>query len=120
MLYRRQGIDRYLRQVPKALREVIGRCEIKVNLGTTDLETAKRKLAIEALKADRLFAEARRILSTLTLARSMRLPVALVGECSIPLRRTSPASIHGSYSAYAGPRVEPRAEGRQGVVAGRV
>lgn len=63
MLYRRQGIYRYRRQVPKELREIIGRREIKISLRTTDLDTAKRRLAVEALKTDRLFTEARRTLT---------------------------------------------------------
>jgi hypothetical protein len=63
LLYRRQGIYRYRRQVPKHLREIIGRREIKISLRTTDLETAKRRLTVEALKTDRLFDEARRTLA---------------------------------------------------------
>ena len=63
LLYRRQGIYRYRRQVPKELREIIGRREIKISLRTTDPETAKRRLAVEALKTDRLFNEARRTLA---------------------------------------------------------
>ena len=63
LLYRRQGIYRFRRFVPKDLREIIGRREIKVSLRTTDLDTAKRRLAVEALKADQLFADARRILA---------------------------------------------------------
>jgi integrase len=63
LLYRRQGIYRFRRFVPKDLREIIGRREIKVSLRTNDLDTAKRRLAIEALKADRLFNEARCVLA---------------------------------------------------------
>jgi integrase len=63
MLYRRQGIYRSRRQVPKALRDIIGHREIKVSLKTTDLDTAKRRLAAEILRTDRLFTEARRILN---------------------------------------------------------
>ena len=63
MLYRRQGIYRYRRQVPKKFREIIGRREIKISLRTTDLEIAKRRLTVEALKTDRLFNEARRTLA---------------------------------------------------------
>lgn len=37
LLYRRQGIYRFRRFVPKELREIIGRREIKVSLRTTDL-----------------------------------------------------------------------------------
>jgi hypothetical protein len=54
---------RFRKFVPKDLREIIGQREIKVSLRTTDLETAKRRLAVEALKADRLFADARRTLA---------------------------------------------------------
>src|SRR4030095_10726617 len=36
---------------------------IKVSLRTTDLETAKRRLALEVIKADRRFEEARRVLA---------------------------------------------------------
>jgi integrase len=63
MLYRRQGIYRSRRQVPKELREIIGVREIKRSLRTTDLETAKRRLAAEVLRTDRLFTDARRLLS---------------------------------------------------------
>jgi|RhiMethySRZTD1v2_1073278.scaffolds.fasta_scaffold48558_2 uncharacterized protein DUF6538 len=63
LLYRRQGIYRYRRQVPKKFREIIGRREIKISLRTTDLEIAKRRLTVEALKTDRLFNEARRTLA---------------------------------------------------------
>jgi integrase len=63
LLYRRKGIYRFRRFVPKDLRDIIGHREIKVSLRTTDLNTAKRRLAEEALKADRLFEDARRILA---------------------------------------------------------
>jgi integrase len=63
LLYRRQGIYRFRKFVPKELREIIGQREIKVSLRTTDLETAKRRLALEVIKADRRFAEARRVLA---------------------------------------------------------
>jgi integrase len=63
LLYRRQGIYRFRRFVPKALREIIGQREIKVSLRTTDLGTAKRRLALEVIKSDRRFEEARRILA---------------------------------------------------------
>jgi Phage integrase SAM-like domain len=63
LLYRRQGIYRFRKFVPKDLREIIGKREIKVSLQTSDLDTAKRRLAVEALKADRLFDEARRVLT---------------------------------------------------------
>jgi integrase len=63
LLYRRQGIYRFRKFVPKDLREIIGQREIKVSLRTTDLETAKRRLALEVIKADRRFAEARRVLA---------------------------------------------------------
>jgi integrase len=63
LLYRRQGIYRFRRFVPKDLREIIGQREIKVSLRTTDLETAKRRLALEVIKSDRRFEEARRILA---------------------------------------------------------
>jgi hypothetical protein len=62
-LYRRQGIYRFRKFVPKDLREIIGQREIKVSLRTSDLETAKRRLALEVIKADRRFEEARRILA---------------------------------------------------------
>src|SRR4029453_12127497 len=41
----------------------IGHREIKRSLRTTDLDTAKRRLAAEILRTDRLFTEARRILA---------------------------------------------------------
>jgi integrase len=63
LLYRRQGIYRFRKFVPKDLREIIGKREIKVSLRTNDLDIAKRRLAVEALKADRLFEEARRVLA---------------------------------------------------------
>ena len=63
LLYRRQGIYRFRKFVPKELREILGKREIKVSLPTTDLDTAKRRLAVEALKADRLFEDARGILA---------------------------------------------------------
>jgi integrase len=63
LLYRRQGIYRFRKFVPKELREILRKREIKVSLRTTDLDTAKRRLAVEALKADRLFEDARRILA---------------------------------------------------------
>ena len=47
LLYRRQGIYRFRRIVPRELREIIGRREIKVSLRTTDPDTAKRRAAQE-------------------------------------------------------------------------
>jgi hypothetical protein len=49
--------------VPKDLREIIGRREIKISLAPLISKTAKRRLTIEALKTDRLFNEARRTLA---------------------------------------------------------
>jgi len=63
LLYRRQGIYRFRKFVPKDLREIIGKREIKVSLHTNDLDTAKRRLALEVIKADRRFEEARRVLA---------------------------------------------------------
>src|SRR5262245_47930148 len=63
LLYRRQGIYRFRKFVPKELREIIGQREIKVSFRTTDLETAKRRLALEVIKADLRSAEARRVLA---------------------------------------------------------
>src|SRR5262249_32502996 len=63
LLYRRQGIYRFRKFVPKELREILGKREIKVSLRTTDLDTAKRRLAVQALNADRLFEEDRRVLA---------------------------------------------------------
>ena len=51
---------RFRRIVPLELRDIIGQREIKVSLRATDPDTAKRRLAEEMIKADRLFEEARR------------------------------------------------------------
>ena len=72
LLYRRQGIYRFRRVVPKELRDSIGHREIKVSLRTTDPDEAKRRAAREAIKADQRIAEARRILAN-PAARSQRI-----------------------------------------------
>src|SRR6267378_3988076 len=72
LLYRRQGIYRFRRVVPKELRDIIGVREIKVSLRTTDPDEAKRRAAREAIKADQRIAEARRILAN-PAARSQRI-----------------------------------------------
>jgi integrase len=72
LLYRRQGIYRFRRVVPKELREIIGQREIKVSLRTADLVEAKRRAARETIKADQRIAEARRILSN-PAARTQRI-----------------------------------------------
>jgi integrase len=72
LLYRRQGIYRFRRVVPVALREVIGRREVKVSLRTTELQEAKRRAATESLRVDKLFDDARRLLQN-PAARAYRL-----------------------------------------------
>jgi len=72
LLYRRQGIYRFRRVVPKELRDIIGVREIKVSLRTSDPDEAKRRAAREAVKADQRIAEARRILAN-PAARSQRI-----------------------------------------------
>src|SRR5438552_6533238 len=72
LLYRRPGIYRFRRVVPKELRDIIGHREIKVSLRTTDPDEAKRRAAREAIKADQRIAEARRILAN-PAARSQRI-----------------------------------------------
>jgi integrase len=72
LLYRRQGIYRVRRIVPKEVREILGLREIKVSLRTTDSDEAKRRAAREAIKADHRIEEARRLLNN-PVARAQRM-----------------------------------------------
>src|SRR5207249_4128760 len=72
LLYRRPGIYRFRRVVPKGLRDIIGHREIKVSLRTSDPDEAKRRATREAIKADQRIAEARRILAN-PAARAQRI-----------------------------------------------
>jgi hypothetical protein len=43
LLYRRQGIYRFRRIVPKDVREIMGRREVKISLLTTDTDSSEAK-----------------------------------------------------------------------------
>jgi hypothetical protein len=70
LLYRRQGIYRFRRIVPKDVREIMGRREIKISLLPLTPTQAKRRAAREAIKADQTIAEACRPTSERSRTRS--------------------------------------------------
>lgn len=59
-LLRRDGHHYYRRRVPKELVGILGQREIKVSLGTSDLSAIREKIALENLKAEEMFSNARR------------------------------------------------------------
>ena len=59
MLLRRGAVYYFCKVVPRHARALLGRREILVSLHTKDIEEAKRKLAHEAVKANRLIEGAR-------------------------------------------------------------
>ena len=60
-LLRRAGKCYFRIRVPVHLVDTIGKKEIKVSLGTSDLREAKHRIALEHLKAQELFANAERV-----------------------------------------------------------
>lgn len=56
----RNGRLYFRKKVPKELVSIIGKTEIKKSLKTSDLKEAKIRLPIEQLKAEEMFAEARK------------------------------------------------------------
>src|SRR5262245_53072514 len=62
-LYRLNGIYRVRVQVPKELREIVGKREIKESLRTSDLNEAKKRLARALVRIDAQLDDARRLLA---------------------------------------------------------
>jgi len=60
------GIYQFRKTVPKVLRDIAGKIEIKISLGTKDPEKARRKYAEVALQADAELDEYRRLQAVLS------------------------------------------------------